>query len=233
LKERFLPRLQSQNIEPGLLVFPAYTKDELVSVLSKCLERRDLRQHFETSALELCSRKIASKSGDARLGINYCLQALKLAKSKNADTVIIPHMSRVMRGSDNIDTIQSLPQQSKVALCAALRQLKLIKKSGHHKRSFKLTVALMKKAYTQTTNDFKLPKVSSKGEYDSILSRLEQCGLITIDANNPRVDARDRNVTINVTSSDVKYALNDVKILQKILSGKQVRVHGSNMHARG
>mmetsp|Transcript_2481 Transcript_2481/g.2878 ORF Transcript_2481/g.2878 Transcript_2481/m.2878 type:complete len:134 (+) Transcript_2481:1-402(+) len=126
-----------------------------------------------------------------------------------------------MKGSGHIDTIQALPQQAKVALCSALRYIKASKQQTERKIRPKLTVALMKSAYNQTTKDFQLPKVTSKSEFDALLARLEECSLITVDSRNAKVDARDRNVTINVKSADVKFALEDNPVLKCLLKKRK------------
>lgn len=88
LTDRFLPRLKSRNLKPELLPFLPYTAAQVKMIIVKRLrsllpEHRaelDFIPFFHPAAIELCSRKVASQTGDLRKAFEVCRRALDLVE---------------------------------------------------------------------------------------------------------------------------------------------------------
>ena len=75
LTDRFLPRLKARNLKPQLLPFLPYTAPQITSVITTKLKSLSLPDptmtvdhppFLQPAAIQLCSRKAASHSGDLR-----------------------------------------------------------------------------------------------------------------------------------------------------------------------
>ena len=85
LTDRFLPRLKARNLNPRLLSFMPYTASEIVAIITGKL-RSTLATNSASSAnyvpfvhpaaIQLCSKKIASQSGDLRKVFNLIRRAI-------------------------------------------------------------------------------------------------------------------------------------------------------------
>lgn len=91
LTDRFLPRLKSRNLRPELLPFLPYTapqiKNILMTRLRSCLPEdttasADFLPFFHPAALELCSRKVSSQTGDLRKAFEILRRALDLVETE-------------------------------------------------------------------------------------------------------------------------------------------------------
>jgi len=85
--DRFLPRLKARNLKPRLLPFLPYTAPEIASVVTiklKSLSSTDPAVPAEhipfihPAAIQLCSKKIASQSGDLRKAFDIIRRTLDL-----------------------------------------------------------------------------------------------------------------------------------------------------------
>ena len=80
LTDRFFPRLRARGTNPEVLAYKPYTHQELADILmervSKSAEIKDtkLPVYFDKIAIQMCSRKIAGRSGDVRKGLDLCRQ---------------------------------------------------------------------------------------------------------------------------------------------------------------
>jgi cell division control protein 6 len=90
LTDRLLPRLKSRNLKPELLPFLPYTAAQIKNVITSKLKSLRL-QHgdnpdyvpfFHPAAIELCSRKVATQTGDLRRTFEICRRALDLVESE-------------------------------------------------------------------------------------------------------------------------------------------------------
>ncbi|KAL8836554.1 MAG: hypothetical protein Q9170_002874 [Blastenia crenularia] len=103
LTDRFLPRLKARNLKPQLLPFLPYTAPQIASVITTRL--RSLLEGDEASqsdyvpfvhpvAVELCSKKVASQTGDLRKAFDIIHRSLALveneAKQKHQKNILAP-----------------------------------------------------------------------------------------------------------------------------------------------
>ncbi|KAJ6785561.1 hypothetical protein PWT90_06973 [Aphanocladium album] len=88
LTDRFLPRLKSKNLKPELLPFLPYTAAQVKNIITIRLkslmpEGKDSYVPFiHPAAIELCSRKVSSQTGDLRKAFEICRRALDLIESE-------------------------------------------------------------------------------------------------------------------------------------------------------
>lgn len=86
LTDRFLPRLKARNLKPQLLPFLPYTASQIKTVITmrlKSLLPEDSTNptyvpFLHPAAIELCSRKVSSQTGDLRKAFDICRRAVDL-----------------------------------------------------------------------------------------------------------------------------------------------------------
>lgn len=90
LTDRFLPRLKSRNLKPELLPFLPYTAVQVKIIITKRLKsllpedkaEAGFIPFFHPAAIELCSRKVSSQTGDLRKAFEICRRALDLVETE-------------------------------------------------------------------------------------------------------------------------------------------------------
>lgn len=90
LTDRFLPRLKARNLKPELLPFLPYTAAQVKAIITKRLksllpqDKADANfiPFFHPVAIELCSRKVSSQTGDLRKAFEICRRALDLVENE-------------------------------------------------------------------------------------------------------------------------------------------------------
>ncbi|KAK2020045.1 cell division control protein [Colletotrichum eremochloae] len=89
LTDRFLPRLKSKNLKPELLPFHPYSAAQIKSIITTRLmtllpadSKEKTLPFFHPAAIELCSRKVSSQTGDLRKAFEICRRALDIVESE-------------------------------------------------------------------------------------------------------------------------------------------------------
>ncbi|KAK3988102.1 cell division control protein 18 [Cladorrhinum sp. PSN332] len=89
LTDRFLPRLKSRNLKPDLLPFLPYTAPQVKQIILTRLKTLapegsspDFVPFFHPAAIELCSRKISTQTGDLRRAFEICRRAIDLVENE-------------------------------------------------------------------------------------------------------------------------------------------------------
>lgn len=90
LTDRFLPRLKSRNLKPELLPFLPYSAVQVKTIIIKRLKsllpedkaEAGFIPFFHPAAIELCSRKVSSQTGDLRKAFEICRRALDLVENE-------------------------------------------------------------------------------------------------------------------------------------------------------
>ncbi|KAL8713501.1 MAG: hypothetical protein Q9220_002363 [cf. Caloplaca sp. 1 TL-2023] len=91
LTDRFLPRLKSKNLKPQLLPFLPYTAPQVVSVITTKLRallpedersRVDFVPFVHPTAIQFCSKKVASQTGDLRKAFDIIHRSLTLVENE-------------------------------------------------------------------------------------------------------------------------------------------------------
>lgn len=84
LTERFLPNLKTKNAMPRVFTFKPYTSQEISDIIKDrlCSLFRNIPKGFipflHPSAIELCSRKVASSTGDIRKAFDLVKRTIEL-----------------------------------------------------------------------------------------------------------------------------------------------------------
>ncbi|KAI9865974.1 MAG: AAA ATPase [Trichoglossum hirsutum] len=94
LTDRFLPRLKARKLKPQLLPFLPYTAPQIASIittrLQSLLPEKDEQgtvaagyvPFLHPAAIQLCSKKVASQTGDLRKVFDICRRAIDLIESE-------------------------------------------------------------------------------------------------------------------------------------------------------
>lgn len=91
LTDRFLPRLKARSLKPQLLPFLPYTAPQIGSVITTRLKTLipadgstapDYVPFIHPAASQLCSKKVASQTGDLRKAFDIICRALDLVESE-------------------------------------------------------------------------------------------------------------------------------------------------------
>ncbi|KAH6898760.1 P-loop containing nucleoside triphosphate hydrolase protein [Thelonectria olida] len=88
LTDRFLPRLKSKNLKPDLLPFLPYTAAQVKNIITTRLKslmpegKEGYVPFIHPAAIELCSRKVSSQTGDLRKAFEICRRALDLIEAE-------------------------------------------------------------------------------------------------------------------------------------------------------
>ena len=85
LTDRFLPRLKARNLRPRLLPFMPYTATQITSIVTQklqstlsgdCSKGNNYVPFLHPAAIQLCSKKVASQTGDLRKVFNLIRRAI-------------------------------------------------------------------------------------------------------------------------------------------------------------
>ncbi|KAL2757569.1 hypothetical protein ACRALDRAFT_1079740 [Sodiomyces alcalophilus JCM 7366] len=92
LTDRFLPRLKSKNLKPELLPFHPYSAAQIKSIITTRLKsllpegsQQTTLPFIHPAAIELCSRKVSSQTGDLRKAFEICRRALDLVEAEQRE----------------------------------------------------------------------------------------------------------------------------------------------------
>ncbi|TVY78193.1 Cell division control protein [Lachnellula suecica] len=90
LTDRFLPRLKARNLKPQLLPFLPYSAAQIKTVITTRLKslvaadssKPDYLPFLHPAAIELCSRKVSSQTGDLRKAFDICRRAIDVVEAE-------------------------------------------------------------------------------------------------------------------------------------------------------
>ncbi|KEQ60885.1 cell division control protein Cdc6, partial [Aureobasidium melanogenum CBS 110374] len=89
LTDRFLPRLKSRNLKPDLLPFMPYTAPQIANIITSKLKGLDASMtdpnfipFLHPAAIQFCSKKVASQTGDLRKAFDICKRAVDMIESE-------------------------------------------------------------------------------------------------------------------------------------------------------
>ncbi|KAH6685297.1 cell division control protein [Plectosphaerella plurivora] len=92
LTDRFLPRLKAKNLKPELLPFYPYSATQIKNIITTRLKsllpagsQQTTAPFLHPAAIELCSRKVASQTGDLRKAFEICRRALDLIETETKE----------------------------------------------------------------------------------------------------------------------------------------------------
>lgn len=116
LPTQFIPRVQSR-LGLSSVIFSAYNRAQLLEILDSRLQGLDV---FHRDALDLCTRKVASVSGDVRRALHLCKRAVEMFTPQ---AITIDRMLAAFRdafGGGFLEMMSALCLHDKVLLKAIL-----------------------------------------------------------------------------------------------------------------
>lgn len=140
LTDRFLPRLKARNLKPQLLSFRPYTAPQIASIITSRLQSLMLSNSgsstpytpfLHPAAIQLCSKKVASQTGDLRKAFNIVCRAIDLiereaietqlqAISDQASMPLTPPKSSPLRPSSPLSSPTTTPSKPSTTILAHL-----------------------------------------------------------------------------------------------------------------
>ncbi|KAJ8070182.1 hypothetical protein OCU04_000573 [Sclerotinia nivalis] len=129
LTDRFLPRLKARNLQPQLLPFLPYTASQIKNVIMTRLKSLvpadsatpNFVPFLHPAAIELCSRKVASQTGDLRKAFDICRRAIDLIETETKqkheqelkEQVLLDSPSkRILEDNINLSSISNTPSKN-------------------------------------------------------------------------------------------------------------------------
>ena len=195
-----LPRVSSR-LGLARLVFASYTHTQLCEIILSRLGAHS--GCFHADAVELCARKVAQISGDARRALDVCRRAVELAidarQLSHVDEVYASHVSSAYAAMFNSSTATAIQYASKYeriflcVLCSALRHAG-VPETTYHVVADRFVNSL--RVHSHAT-----PNAS---EVFAICARLGARRLVLLES--PLLDVYQR-IRLNVTEDDVRFAL--------------------------
>ncbi|GAB1598912.1 cell division control protein 6 homolog [Argonauta hians] len=235
LTDRILPRLQARlDLRPLLMNFSPYTKDQIVRVIEDRLKDSQLNSShmFEPSAIQFCSRKVASTAGDMRKALDICRRAIELMETelrlqkissvglKNLNEklpspkkITISHISKVMNEVyglpivDSTEEMNSVPIQQKIAICSLFLIIK------HGKGAKEVEFGNLHNVYKKVCVQSNVTAVS-QSEFLGVCSLLESQGIIRTKNSK---DVRKTKVSLRLNEQDLQWSFQDKTLLSNIL----------------
>ncbi|KAJ1914661.1 AAA ATPase [Mycoemilia scoparia] len=230
LTDRILPRLQVRGCEPELLNFRPYKVPDIVAIIKDRLAGVKVETNsqgdggqsanvvvqtgndvIQSTAIEMCARKVAAASGDLRQALDVCLQALEVVcntakKSKSSSSssskdalpkVTVMHIVKVLAQVNGSTTDQKLKalnfQQKLVLTCFVIaekeQQFQKITTNGVVKKS--LTTNQLYQQYIELSSDASLPAIS-RSEFTDLLGVLEVNGILALEKQKSLLSRRSK-----------------------------------------
>ena len=99
LTDRFLPRLKARNLKPRLLPFLPYTAAQIASIVTGMLRSTlpaessadsDFVPFLHPAAIQLCSKKVASQTGDLRKVFSLIRRAIDQVEQETTEKAAAP-----------------------------------------------------------------------------------------------------------------------------------------------
>lgn len=206
LPERVLAHRVSSRLGITRLTFSPYTRHQLVTIVASRLEGLDA---VSPEAIELCSRKVAAISGDARRALDICRRAVEIAQQGSVPMKVqMEHISAAlqeMTASPIIVAMTGAARHEKLFLIALLSQFH---RSGLEEAVFNDVVS--SHLDLCRLRGITPPSVSS---LSAICSRLGTWRLLLLE--HAHLD-NHRRIRLNCTREDVLFALREEPALASL-----------------
>ncbi|XP_003387714.1 PREDICTED: cell division control protein 6 homolog [Amphimedon queenslandica] len=218
LTDRLLPRLKAHpHTTPDLLIFPPYTKDEIMLILEDRLSP-ETSSMIDSMALQFCARKVAAAHGDARKALDICRRAVELFESQmkseessEKNKVNISHVSLIIEevygGTvKRADVAGSIPLQQKLIACSLLL-------ATRGKSSKDVPLGKLYSTYVKVCKKQEL-RFESQSEFVSLVNMLEAQSIVTIKRGK---EVLLHKVSLHYEESELAHILKDQALLSAVL----------------
>eukprot|EP00743_Colponemidia_sp_Colp-15_P005754 GILK01006184.1.p1 GENE.GILK01006184.1~~GILK01006184.1.p1 ORF type:complete len:671 (+),score=120.08 GILK01006184.1:42-2054(+) len=220
LPERLLPRIHSR-LGMGRLVFTPYSRDQLKTIIETRLQDLEI---FDAQAIELCSRKIASVSGDIRRALQICRRAAEISereaqqivsneksaagKSAKVSMMHIDLAVKDLSASSHIQLLSQLRLYERLFIVAIVIELKRLGAELINVESVFDRVEALCHTHQHTT--------PPRHHLMDVNSRMAAIRLVLLE---PSADIKDRYpmLRLNVQTADISHALREDADLSRYL----------------
>lgn len=209
LPEKLLPKINSR-LGLGRVTFGAYQRDQIEKIIKTRLE--GLNNVFESDAIEMCARKVASLSGDVRKALQLSRRAIEICKRNNGTQVTIPHVNQASKEITS-RMVSSYVAQSglaeKMILISLHKYLHVKEKNVDDFVAFKSFYYQLEMEVRKNVN---VERITMQ-EALMICKRMEKLGLVLLHNSDL---ARDERIQCLVEIDDLKLSLQDTDLLDSI-----------------
>jgi cell division control protein 6 len=217
LTTKFLPRLQTKNVEPIYIRFEPYKVPEITAIITDRLiglqdpivdqNGKILIPVMHPMAVEMAARKLAG-TGDVRKALDVCRHAIEMAQSRGMKVTVkeVLQAASEMLGSPIINRLKEVPMQSKLVLVIVVLMIQSNKE---------LTVENMERCYRLVCKTKKIGKLD-QSEFFDVVYQLEAMGFIHLQSKK-KGGYTDVRAILNVNTEDVLKSVASVAVLEEIL----------------
>jgi len=214
--EKFLPKLRERMSEPHGYTFTSYTKEQIEHILvSRIPPPHD--KAFEPKAIELCTRKVESTSGDIRKALECCRIAVDKATEDKSPQVRVKHMMHAMNHlwSDKSTTrISELSQQQKLVLIglAKLSGGTEVRRQVTFERGHEVVKLFFKKNNLNNSSG----QLSAE-DFRTVVEFLESNGLVKVTYHKSQ--PQQSQLVLLVGFSEIQKALKKTTLFEDLMKG--------------
>jgi len=210
LPERLIPRVSSRlGSSMARVTFQPYTAKQILTIIKDRLEGLDV---FKSEAIDLCSRKVASASGDVRTALQICRRAAKLAGARGDACATLEHVnaaSREISMRPLVHGIRNLMIHDRLFIVALMKELMT---SGRGDATHQ-SVAQRQRLYCRARGISEVPDGGPMGLI-TVASRLIGLGLIH---GETATMGRARKLSLGVVVEELCFALQDDPLVKDLL----------------
>jgi len=237
LTDRILPRLKLRDaVAPGELAFPAYSREEIVQIISSRLEGVSSAEPvIKAGAVRFLAAKISALSGDVRKALDVCRRALELQEVETKKQALlkqgnsggggngfkpidIPQILKIVNevycssSSSSLKRNNSdLPLQQKIIVASLLLM------TSYGVRPVKeVTLGKLSQTYSRVCKKRGMAAVDV-GEVASLCTMLEARGFFSARRLGANCSTKDTRLSLRIDEDEVEAALKDKALLSGII----------------
>lgn len=195
-----LVMLESHNLQPTLLHFPPYTRQEIAAIVNARLGQAD-GAVFSATAVEFASRKVAATCGDLRAALDMCRIAIGTVEGP----VTLSHMAALKEGGRG--ETKQWPLQHKLVLCSLLFLLK-----GSVKKD--VTMGTLYQEYCDMCQRKGLGCLCEE-EFVGVVDILEVRGVVEVAGKNKPF--RLRKVRLRLHEDHLRHTISDTTLIDSLM----------------
>ncbi|KAM7209088.1 cell division control protein 18 [Naviculisporaceae sp. PSN 640] len=225
LTDRFLPRLKSRNLKPDLLPILPYTTQQIKGIIITRLKSlvpagSDFLPFFHPAAIELCSRKVSTQTGDLRRAFEVLRRAIDLVESetrlKHENEIkeqlfqMSPSKKRVLGENINLSSGPKTPGGSQSVSASLVKSLQSLTVENAPRVSIAHLNKVTAAAFSHGTNQ-RLKTLN-------LQQKAALCSLMAIEKRNRTLAAEKSASAPSTPSSKSQVAAPTVKSLYEIYS---------------
>jgi len=234
LTDRILPRLKLREaVAPGELTFPAYSKEEIIKIISTRLEGvPGGSEVIKPGAVRFLAAKISALSGDVRKALDVCRRALELSEVETKKQALLKKTPGAPGGYKPIDIPQILKIVNEVYSSCAGNSLKqnnsdlplqqkiivasLLLMTSYGVRPVKeVTLGKLFDTYTRICKKRGMAGVNLS-EVSSLCTMLEARGFFSVRKGSTS-STKDAKLSLRIDEDEVEAALKDKNLLSGII----------------